>query len=75
VREGLVVDEVLEAFETGAYDLLMVGASAESERVRLGREDVTERMLLGCPGCTLVVPASGLHRSLQRGDTAGQDRS
>jgi nucleotide-binding universal stress UspA family protein len=59
VREGLVVDEILEVFGTGAYDLLVVGASAERERERLGREDVTRRIVLGCPGSTLVVPAAG----------------
>jgi nucleotide-binding universal stress UspA family protein len=74
VREGLVADEVIEAFETGAYDLLVVGASAESERVRLGREDVTERILLGCPGCTLVVPASGLRRTLPEPALTRDDR-
>jgi nucleotide-binding universal stress UspA family protein len=56
VREGLVVDEVLEAFESGAYDLLVVGSGAV-ERGGFGREDVTERILLGCPGSTLVVPS------------------
>jgi nucleotide-binding universal stress UspA family protein len=58
VREGLVVEEILGAFKTGAYDLLLVGASPERERGRLGREDVTRRLVLGCPGSTLVVPAS-----------------
>lgn len=57
VREGLVVEEILDAFETGAYDLLALGASPESERGRLGREDVTRRLVLGCPGSVLVVPA------------------
>ena len=57
VREGLVVDEVLEAFESGAYDLLVVGAGA-GDRGAFGREDVTERILLGCAGSTLVVPPS-----------------
>jgi nucleotide-binding universal stress UspA family protein len=57
VREGIVVDQVLEAFEAGHYDLLVVGASADAERGRLGREDVTERLVLRCPGSTLVVPA------------------
>jgi len=55
VREGLVVDEVLEAFESGAYDLLVVGAGA-GDHAAFGREDVTERILLGCGGSTLVVP-------------------
>jgi nucleotide-binding universal stress UspA family protein len=57
VREGLVVEEILEAFEAGAYDLLVVGASAEDERGRLGREDVTRRIVLAGRGSTLVVPA------------------
>jgi nucleotide-binding universal stress UspA family protein len=55
VREGLVVDEVLEAFESGAYELLVVGAGAGDDG-GFGREDVTERILLGCAGSTLVVP-------------------
>jgi nucleotide-binding universal stress UspA family protein len=71
VREGIVVDEVLDAFEAGHYDLLVVGASAEAERGRLGREDVTRRLVLGCPGSTLVVPAS----RLRPGAGAGQDRA
>jgi nucleotide-binding universal stress UspA family protein len=57
VREGLVVEEVLEAFEAGHYDLLVAGASAEGDR-GLGREHVTQRLVLGCPGSILVVPAS-----------------
>jgi nucleotide-binding universal stress UspA family protein len=57
VREGLVVDEVLEAFDSGAYDLLVVGAGS-GERVPFGSEDLTERLLLGCSGSTLVVPAA-----------------
>jgi nucleotide-binding universal stress UspA family protein len=52
-REGLVVDEVLSEFESGGYDLLVVGAREEAA---WGREDVTERLLLRCPGSTLVVP-------------------
>jgi nucleotide-binding universal stress UspA family protein len=58
VREGLVVDEVLDAFEAGAYDLLVVGASSQVGHPRLGREKVTQRIVLGCPGSTLVVPAA-----------------
>jgi nucleotide-binding universal stress UspA family protein len=69
VREGVVVDEVLNAFEAGAYDLLVVGASAEGER-GLGREHVTQRIVLGCPRSLLVVPASGL----RAGAGPGQDR-
>ena len=71
VREGIVVDEVLDAFEHGHYDLLIVGASPEAERGRLGRENVTQRIVLGCPGSTLVVPASGLRPVAG----AGQDRA
>jgi nucleotide-binding universal stress UspA family protein len=58
VREGLVVDEVLDAFEAGAYDLLVVGASSQVEHPRLGGENVTQRIVLGCPGSVLVVPAA-----------------
>ncbi len=57
VREGLVVDEVLEAFEAGAHHLLVLGASPR-ERA-WGEEDVTERLLLRCPGSTLIVPPEG----------------
>ncbi|HET8644812.1 MAG TPA: universal stress protein, partial [Vicinamibacteria bacterium] len=60
VREGLVVDEVLDEFERGAHDLLVLGTSDEAERARFGREDLTERMLLRCPASTLIVPADGL---------------
>ncbi len=59
-REGLVVEEVLAEFEQGAYDLLVVGACPDP--VEWGREDVTERLLLGCPGSVLVVPQAGLPR-------------
>lgn len=55
IREGLVVDEVLDAFESGAYDLLIVGAGS-GERVPFGSEDLTERILLRSSGSTLVVP-------------------
>jgi nucleotide-binding universal stress UspA family protein len=70
VREGLVVDEVLDAFEAGGYDLLVVGASAEGDR-GLGREHVTQRIALGCPGSILVVPASGS----RAGEGSGQNRT
>jgi nucleotide-binding universal stress UspA family protein len=56
LRDGLVVEETLDAFEDGAFHLLVVGAHGEGSP-RFGREDVTERLLLGCPGSTLVVPA------------------
>lgn len=55
LREGLVVDEILAEFENGAYDLLVIGARETAEG-GWGREDVTERILLHCPGSTLVVP-------------------
>ena len=55
VREGLVVDEVLDAFDSGAYDLLVVGAGS-GERGPFGSEELAERILLGCSGSTLVVP-------------------
>ncbi|MFN8094882.1 MAG: universal stress protein [Vicinamibacteria bacterium] len=55
LREGPVVDEVLDAFEAGAYHLLVVGARGEDD-TGFGREDVTERLLLRCPASTLVVP-------------------
>jgi nucleotide-binding universal stress UspA family protein len=55
LRDGLVVEETLDSFEEGAFHLLVVGAHGESS-VGFGREDVTERLLLGCPGSTLIVP-------------------
>ncbi len=55
LRDGLVVEETLDAFESGAFHLLVIGAHGE-ESEGFGREDVTERLLLGCPGSTLVVP-------------------
>ena len=55
LRDGLVVEETLDAFETGAFHLLVVGAHGE-EAAGFGREDVTERLLLGCPGSILIVP-------------------
>lgn len=54
VREGLVVEEVVAEFEAGAYDVLVVGAHAPEPG--WGVEDVTERLLLGCPGSVLIVP-------------------
>jgi nucleotide-binding universal stress UspA family protein len=56
LREGAVVDELLDAFEAGAFHLLVIGARAAAE-ASFGREDITERLLLACPGSTLVVPA------------------
>ena len=56
IRDGLVVDEVLDAFEQQAQHLLVVGARDEGD-AGFGREDVTERLLLACPGSTLVVPS------------------
>jgi nucleotide-binding universal stress UspA family protein len=55
-RDGLVVEETLGAFEEGAFHLLVVGAHGEGSS-SFGREDVTERLLLGCPGSTLIVPS------------------
>jgi nucleotide-binding universal stress UspA family protein len=55
LRDGLVVEETLDAFEAGAFHLLVVGAHGEGSS-GFGREDVTERLLLGCPGSTLIVP-------------------
>jgi nucleotide-binding universal stress UspA family protein len=57
LRDGPVVEELLDAFEAGAFHLLVVGARGEQD-AGFGREDVTERLLLGCPGSTLVVPRS-----------------
>ena len=58
-REGLVVDEVLEKLDDGAHQLLVIGAAHDDGR-SWGREDVTERLLVGCPAPTLLVPPSGL---------------
>jgi len=54
-RDGLVVEETLDAFESGAFHLLVIGAHGEGS-AGFGREDVTERLLLACPGSTLIVP-------------------
>ena len=59
LRDGPVVEELLDAFEAGAHHLLVVGARSE-QTAGFGREDTTERLLLGCPGSTLVVPRSPL---------------
>jgi nucleotide-binding universal stress UspA family protein len=55
LRDGLVVEETLDVFESGAFHLLVIGAHGEGS-AGFGREDVTERLLLGCPGSTLIVP-------------------
>jgi nucleotide-binding universal stress UspA family protein len=52
IREGLVVEEILEELESGAHDLLVAGASASESA--WGREDVTERILLRCPTSMLI---------------------
>jgi nucleotide-binding universal stress UspA family protein len=52
VREGLVVQELLAEVEHGAYDMLVVGAPSESGG--WAREDVAERLLLGCPTSVLI---------------------
>ncbi len=58
VREGLVVEEVIEEFEEGAHHLLVLGMRGENAPPSWGREDVTERILLRCPGSTLIVPGT-----------------
>lgn len=55
LRDGLVVEETLDVFESGAFQLLVIGAHGEGS-AGFGREDLTERLLLGCPGSTLIVP-------------------
>jgi nucleotide-binding universal stress UspA family protein len=65
-HEGPVVDEVLDAFEAGAYHLLVVGARGEDD-TGFGREDVTERLLLRCPASTLVVPRPPTRRETGAG--------
>ena len=57
VREGLMVDEVLDAFDSGAYDLLVVGAGS-GNRDRFGGEDLAARIVLGSSGSILVMPHS-----------------
>jgi nucleotide-binding universal stress UspA family protein len=52
-RDGLVVEEVLDEYEVGAHHLLVIGA--RGEEAGFGHEDVTERLLLRCPGSTLIV--------------------
>jgi hypothetical protein len=58
VRDGLVVEEVLAEFEHAAHHVLVLGASEGDGPGGWGREDVTGRILLRCPGSTLVVPAA-----------------
>lgn len=55
LRDGLIVEETLDAFESGAFHLLVIGTHGE-EAAAFGHEDVTERILLACPGSTLIVP-------------------
>jgi nucleotide-binding universal stress UspA family protein len=52
-REGIVADEVLDEFETGAHHILVLGARGEAGG--FGQEDTTEKLLLRCPGSTLIV--------------------
>jgi nucleotide-binding universal stress UspA family protein len=59
LSEGLVVEAVLEELERGDHGLLVLGASASEASGALGREDVTERLLLRSPVSTLVVPEGG----------------
>lgn len=58
VRDGLVVDELIGEFEDGGYQLLVIGAQGSTPADGWAREDLTERLLLRCPGSTLVVPPS-----------------
>jgi hypothetical protein len=44
---------VLDEYEAGAHHLLVIGARGEAGG--FGREDLTERLLLRCPGSTLIV--------------------
>jgi len=44
----------VDAFESGAFHLLVIGAHGEGAQ-GFGREDLTERLVLGCPGSTLIV--------------------
>ena len=60
LRDGLVVDEVIAEFEAGAHDVLVVGAHATGPA--WGVEDVTERLLLACPGSVLIVPREAARR-------------
>lgn len=60
VREGLVADGVLAEVREGGYDVLVLGSPRAADPV-WGRDDVAERILVGCPVSTLVVPPTGLH--------------
>jgi nucleotide-binding universal stress UspA family protein len=55
LRDGLVLESTLDAFGAGAFHLLVVGAHGEGPP-SFGREDLTKRLLLGCPGSTLILP-------------------
>ena len=55
LRDGLIVEETLDVFESGAFHLLVIGTHGE-RATGFGHEDLTERLLLACPGSTLIVP-------------------
>lgn len=55
LREGLVVEEVIDQVEQGAFDLLVVGAPAAESKALWAVEDVTERIVLQCAASILVV--------------------
>ncbi len=57
VREGLVLEELLAEIEENAHDLLVIGAHRAEGKDRWMLDDVTERILLGCPIPILVVRA------------------
>ncbi len=57
IREGFVLEELLAEIEENAHDLLVIGAHRAEGRDRWMLDDVTERILLGCPIPILVVRA------------------
>jgi nucleotide-binding universal stress UspA family protein len=54
VRDGLVVDEILREMDSGAYDLLVLGAPSAPAGSLWTRENVVERILLQCPSSVLI---------------------
>jgi len=63
VREGLVVEEVIEEVEAGNYDLLVVGHHLARDRAADLQQDLCERLILWCPIPVLVIQPRGVAAS------------
>jgi len=55
IRQGLVVEEVIEEVEAGNYDLLVVGHHLASDAAADLQQDLCERLILWCPVPVLVI--------------------